>query len=95
VYWSLFFPKHRRVLHRQRCQTCLHRVDGEWQDPTDEPSEYLCLLESKTKKLELIGNRPGGKFPKEREKYQLLTEEVIHGSGAFSAALFWGEEKMK
>lgn len=35
-------------------------------------------------------NKPGGKFPKYREKYQLLTKEIVHGSGAFSAALFWG-----
>lgn len=70
-------------------------VNGEWPNPTANPTKYLCSLERKTKKPELFGTDLGRvcKFPKYREKYQLLTKEILNGSGAFSGALFWGEEK--
>lgn len=49
-------------------------VDGEWPNPTANPTKHLCSLESKTKKLELFGMDRGGEISKIKRKIPVVDE---------------------
>lgn len=74
-------------------QTCLSTSGQRAAGAHSQEQRTSLLTREQTQGAGAIGSRPGGRFPTRREKYHLLMKGTIHGSDAFSAALFRGEEK--